>query len=166
MTQYAPVASTVSGHENHNGGQKANEECDDFDDDFEDDFGDEGGDDNRRQNGFNAELPLVPIESQTASELINSGLVKCAMAQVIPQPMYAEAEPRVKRQRSNNQAASSEDKQRFKRAEPKLFDWNNPECCFGLLGCAVTNLRCDYCGEEVNSTEKSFHKRCKLEFLE
>ena len=48
--------------------------------------------------------------------------------------------------------------------EPKLFDWNEPECCLALIGCGVTKMRCDYCGQQVNSTERSYHKRCKKDF--
>jgi len=110
-----------------------------------------------------------PTDSPTNSPT-NSTITAEAANNAEEQPIEPSQDklPKQKRPRDDKAQAPKSYKKRPKmpkQAEhPALFDWNRPECGLGLIGCPVTNRRCDYCGEDVNSTERSYHKRCKEDF--
>ena len=112
---------------------------------------------------FDADLSIYPIDAVTAAQLVQSGAVKQAFAypiEVAPRaaPIAAPIAPRTATSISVTTLDAS------KASAPRLFDWNDADCCLGLVNCPVTKMRCDYCGETVNSTTRSYHKRCKKDF--
>jgi len=104
---------------------------------------------------------FVPPIIQSTNSPTNSTITPEAEA-------FQDKLPKQKRPRDNKAQAPKSYKKRPKMPkqaeDPAVFDWNRPECGLGLIGCPVTNRRCDYCGEDVNSTERSYHKRCKEDF--
>ena len=109
-----------------------------------------------------------PTDSPTNSP--TNSIIAPEAANDIEKPAEASQDklPKQKRPRDDKAQAPKSYKKRpkmpKKAEDPAVFDWNRPECGLGLIGCPVTNRRCDYCGEDVNSTERSYHKRCKEDF--
>lgn len=111
---------------------------------------------------FDPDSSIYPIDPVTAAQLIQSGTIKQAFAQVIDAPLDAPimvpaAPPTLSARKTKHTASASTH-------EPQLFDWSDAECCLGLLNCPVTKMRCEYCGDPVNSNVRSYHKRCKKDF--
>jgi len=128
---------------------------------------------------FEADLSIYPIDPVTAAQLVQSGAVKQAFAYPVDWPTPSAAPMRATATTGATTGATvgatitatittplttARVTPEKRSHAPRLFDWSNADCCLGLVNCPVTKMRCDYCGETVNSTTRSYHKRCKKDF--